>query len=358
MRPFFTRLYDLVRNSERHRIEDYLTEIISPILEEKGKLLSFLCEMAGLDFPSVSNVEVYTQKTYSKLGHHDMDSRPDLVITFNVGKQQHLLFLENKVDSREGSGQLQRYADQLMWHKQQGYFPHLMYITKLYEQKSDISIMGLNLENCFYQKRWYEVYKWLSQFGTDMYCKQVLTYMEELNLNKSRKFSLIDVYAIQNAQRLQTMLDEVLDGKVTGKFTEAFGKPKQWSHRTTQLRNNNLYVIINDQSDWKFVGCGFDFDYGEEYPEVTVFIEVQANCKHKKETLEAIKHFCENNEDWKYQAPSDNNATAFGYTTKSIVEFLSEEDHIESIQNYLVGKLEELKELKEANPELKWVVRG
>jgi hypothetical protein len=131
---------------------------------------------------------------------------------------------------------LKRYADHLRKHRQDGYYIHLLYITKYYDPKeADI------LDKCngtgFTQLRWCQVHKWLLQYKEDLYCSQVIEYMEELNLNKSRRFTPIDIYAIQNAQRLQSMLDETLEGKVTSKYTELFGKPKQWSNRTTQLRD-------------------------------------------------------------------------------------------------------------------------
>ena len=43
------------------------------------------------------------------------------------------------------------------------------------------------------------------------------------------------------------------------------------------------------------------------------------------------------------------------YAEKSLVQFLSEEDHINSIRNYLIEKLEELYQIKIDNPNLKWI---
>ncbi|RFU60993.1 hypothetical protein [Bacillus sp. V59.32b] len=130
-----------------------------------------------------------------------------------------------------------------------------------------------------------------------------------------------------------------MEGKVTGKFTELIGSPRQWSHRTTQLRDNNLYILINDQSDWKFIGCGFELTE-DEYPKLTTFLEVQHKCGQKDEITKALETFCESKEDWTYQPPSDNNDYIWGYT--------------DSIQDYLVEKLEELHQFRVDNPQLKW----
>ncbi|WP_180955364.1 PD-(D/E)XK nuclease family protein [Peribacillus deserti] len=352
MKTLFKRVYDLLKNTETHRIEDYLTEIFSPILKSEEKLKSFLNRFINDNYEEVSNVQIFTQRTYSKLEGHSVDSRPDMVINYTGGTKKHILFIENKVGSQEGENQLSRYADHLKVHQSKGYNVYLLYLTKYYEPKEDEYI--LDNGSGFTQKRWYEVYNWLSQYKKDLYCRQVIEYMEELQLNKTRKFTPIDIYAIQNAQRLQSMLDECLDGRVMDKFTELFGKPKQWSHRTTQLRANNLYILINDQTDWKFVGCGFEFTE-EEYPSLTVFIEVHPNCNKKDATIAALNLFCENKEEWTFQPPSDDNEYFWCYTEKNLVQFLPEEDHIMGIQNYLIARLQEVHQIKVDNPQLVWI---
>ncbi|MFD0828472.1 PD-(D/E)XK nuclease family protein [Neobacillus sp. M.A.Huq-85] len=354
-RPLFNRIYDLLKNKDTHQLEDYLTEIISPILQNSKWLFSFLNNFLQINFneSEINSIQVFTQRTYNKLIWHTVDSRPDIVISFAYKNKEHLLFIENKIGSAEGFDQLTRYADHLREHRKSGYFTHLLYITKHYDPK-DSNILDSFNGSGFTQIRWYQVYNWLLQFKADLYCSQVLDYMEGLELNKSRKFTPIDIYAIQNAQRLQSMLDETLDGKVSVKFSELFGKPKQWSHRTTQLRDNNLYILINDQTDWKFIGCGFEFTE-EEYPFLTVFIEVHPNCGRKEDAKKVIQDFCRDTADWIFNPPSDENDYFYGYSAKSLVDFLSNEDHINSIQEYLIEKLEDLYQLKLNNKQLKWI---
>ena len=65
------------------------------------------------------------------------------------------------------------------------------------------------------------------------------------------------------------MLDDCLDGKVSDTLTTLFGKPKQWINRAYQLREDSRYILYNDQSDWKFIGCGLWLT-DDEYPVVTV----------------------------------------------------------------------------------------
>jgi len=354
-KSLFNRMYELLKNKETHQLEDYLTEIISPILMNGSWFCSFINRFLSVNYKETDlySIRVFTQRTYRKLNWHNVDSRPDLVITFRHKDNEHILFIENKIGSAEGLDQLERYADHLREHRSTGYFTHLLYITKYYDPKNE-GILDSFKGSGFTQIRWYQVYNWLLQFKTDLYCSQVLDYMGEMQLNMSRKFTPIDIYAIQNAQRLQSMLDETLDGKVLEKFTELFGRPKQWSHRTTQLRDNNLYILTNDQTDWKFISCGFEFTE-EEYPLLTVIIEVYPNCGMKEEAKNIVQNFCEDNIDWHFNSPSDENDYFYGYTAKSLVDFLSTEDHINSIQEYLIEKLEDLYQLKIKNKQLIWI---
>ncbi|WP_082091518.1 PD-(D/E)XK nuclease family protein [Domibacillus tundrae] len=190
------------------------------------------------------------------------DSRPDLVITFNHGSASHVVFIENKLGSGEGYLQLERYRDHLTLHKLSGFAVHLFYITQYYDPKNMDSV-----KDHFQQLQWFEVFHWLQEeYREDLYCKQILKYMEEIGLDKTRTFLPQDIYAVQNLWKTLSMLDEYLDGKTAHCFTNLFGKPKQLGTRVTQLRYWNRYVIHNDQSDWKFVGCGFWMEH-ENYPE-------------------------------------------------------------------------------------------
>jgi hypothetical protein len=107
----------------------------------------------------------------------------------------------------------------------------------------------------------------------------------------------------------------------------------------------------------KFIGCGFWFTE-DAYPEISVFLEVSPNCRRKDELLKAIESFCMEHEDWEFEGPEDDKDEFILYIDKSLLYFLSEPDHIESIQNHMIEKLQELHTLKSKFPELKWEARG
>lgn len=355
MQTTFKRLYDLVKYSTTNPFEDYLTELVAPVFKNKKILTSFIHKFIHKDFNDIDKIRVSTQKTYNKLLNHETDSRPDLVITFENKKGKHLIFLENKLGSEEGQFQLKRYYDHLQIHQSKGYFTYLLYVTEKYDPKEEDKYSALGTQ--FHQIQWYQIYDWLKFFEEDLYIEEVMRYMEVNELNKSRKFSPVDINALQNLYKLQSMLDDTLGGKLKHSFELLFGKPMQWINRAKQLRDYNRYVLFSDQSDWKFVGCGFWFT-DDEYPDVSVFLEVSANCRNKDKLIKAIENFCLEYPNWTFEGPEDDKDEFIVYVDHSLLNFLSEPDHIESVQNYIIERLEELHTLKAKFPELKWEARG
>ncbi|MGJ9386202.1 PD-(D/E)XK nuclease family protein [Salipaludibacillus sp. CF4.18] len=352
----FTKMYDTVRKTANHSIEDYLTEMLAPMMECEEKLVSFMKKFVHNKFHSMQDIQVFTQRTYVKLASHAMDSRPDMVITFTMEKTRHIVFIENKLGSGEGNRQLRRYADHLKEQAKSGYHVHLIYMTKYYDPKQIEGLLVNESGSGTHQLQWYQFYQWLKNFEDNLYCKQVIHYMEGLGLNKNRQFTPADIHTIQNSMKIQSMLDDCLGGKVTEAFEKLFGTKKQWTNRAVQLRDEARYVLYNDQTDWKFVGCGLWLaEEEEDYPEVSIFMEVDPRCHRREEVLAAVDAFCRDHEGWNLEGPEDLNSWFTISFDQSLLHFLSAKDHIESIQTFMIEKLTELHQLKKNNPTLKWL---
>ncbi|WP_462410583.1 PD-(D/E)XK nuclease family protein [Neobacillus sp. Marseille-QA0830] len=353
MSSSFQRMYEVVRKTENDPYEDYLTEMIRPVLENPKMLSSFLKRFVDKKLDSIDHHKVFTQRTYTKIKDHLTDSRPDMVITFEEQGIRHIMFIENKLGSGEGDRQLSRYADHLEEQAKMGYHAHLLYITQYYDPKPISLLLDQTSGSGCQQYQWYEIYHWMKEFEEDLYCQQIMLFMEGFSLNKDRRFTPIDIHSIQNMGRIQSMLDDCLDGRVADTFTSLFGKPKQWNTRASQLREAWRYVLYNDQSDWKFVGCGLWLT-DDDYPLVTVFMEVDPRCNRKPNVLQVVQQFCSDHEGWELEGPEDLNSEFRVSYDQSLVTFLSDHDHIESIQTFLISKLQELHELKDKNPSLHW----
>ncbi|WP_338555720.1 hypothetical protein [Paenibacillus sp. KS-LC4] len=71
-----------------------------------------------------------------------------------------------------------------------------------------------------------------------------------------------------------------------------------------------------------------------------------------------MKSVLEKNEGWSSQDIDDHTAWSMIHYDKSLLQFLSTDDHIESIQAFFIERLKELYKLKQQTPELEWKSKG
>lgn len=349
MSSLFKNIYSLLRQGQNDILEDYLTEIFAEIFKDEDMLINFFKQFAEITLEEPSNIEVTTQKTLLKLPEHEINSRPDLVIQFQDKGKLFIAFFENKLEAAEGNFQLQRYTEHLQVYKNRGYNTFLFYVTRYYDPKENDKIIQL---------RWYMIYNWLKGHRNPFIAK-IITFMEEIQLNETRRFLPQDIFAIQLMNRLQRMMDECLDGPVDEKMTELFGKAVKWSNRHVNLRDDSRYFKTNDQGDnWTstWMGCGFKLT-NEEYPLVSVIFEVNPNFLKREEVIEAMQWFLDNEgtkRGWKGYNLDDNTKWSGINCDKYLLDFLKNDDHISSIQEFFNEKMEELYLLKKQYPDLNW----
>lgn len=348
MRPLFKRIYSLLRQGQTDVLEDYLTEMIAEIFEDKDMLVKFFHEFAKIILEDPSDIQVTTQRTFLKLHGHEIDSRPDLVVQFSDEGKSFIAFFENKLEAQEGDRQLKRYAEHLKKYDEKDFDIFLFYITRYYDPKEEDGIIQL---------RWYLIYNWLNN-NRNLFIDKIIEYMEEIQLNDSRRFLPQDIYAIQQMRRMQRMMDECLDNSVGETMTNLFGQAIGWSNRFNNLKNNNRYFkVIVQEANWltTWIGCGFKLT-DDEYPQVSVMFEINPNYSKRDETIESMKWFLESHGDWKGYYLEDNTKWSSISCDKDLLDFLKHDDHINAIQEYFIEKLNELHSIKQQYPNLDWKV--
>ncbi|WP_053375538.1 PD-(D/E)XK nuclease family protein [Paenibacillus sp. FJAT-27812] len=348
----FKQLYHLLSRSDRNQLEDYLTEIFAQVLNKEELLHDFLNTLTDIKVGTTNIREVTTQKTYNKQVDHLTDSRPDLLIRFSDGGQPHVLCIENKLGTGEGDQQLKRYADHLRSYETDGCQTHLVYITKLHDPKQKKDIISSGAATSFHQVRWFQIYNWLKRHRSEL-IDLLLEYMEEMQLNDSRRFVPQDIYAIQHMERLIRMMDGCLEGKVEETVSNLFNRSTGWTNRFAQLKEYYRYMKQNDQGNFSVINFGF-YITDDEYTSVCIMFEVNPKCPKRVDMIAAMKEFVESNEGWFSEDLDDNTAWANIYCEKSLLDFLSAEDHIEAIQAYFITHLTELYSLKQQHPEFDW----
>lgn len=356
MSTLFKRIYYLLSSKVRNQQEDYFTEIFAEVFEKEGLLQDFLYQLTTINVASTNIHEITTQKTYGKQIDHVTDSRPDMMIRFAEGKQSHIIFIENKLGTGEGDQQLKRYADHLRNYEADGCRTHLIYITKAYDPKRETDILQNGNQATFHQIRWFQVYNWLQTQRSEL-IDMILEYMEEIGLNDSRRFLPQDIYAIQNMERIVRMMDACLDGPVEHTITKLFNRSTSWTNRFVQLKEEYRYMKQNDQGNFSAINYGFH-QSEEDYPIISIMFQVNPKCPNRPAFIKAMKSFLEKNEGWSSQDIDDHTAWSMIHYDKSLLQFLSTDDHIESIQAFFIERLKELYKLKQQTPELEWKSKG
>ncbi len=352
MYSLFRRIHSLLRKGQSDAFEDLLTEVFAEIFEQQDLLVQFLEVFLGEKCGQVSGVSVSTQRTFGKLSGHGVDSRPDLTIKFSDGSQPYIIFLESKLEAGEGPDQLKRYADHLKVYQELGYRTYLLYVTRYADAKDASNIFATGQTTRLILLRWYQIYNWLTN-NRNLYIDKILAFMEEIGLNDSRKFLPQDIYAIQEMSRLQRMMDESLDGVVDSTMTKLFGKPTNWTNRHVQLRDHYRYYKACPQEGCGWIGCGF-YLTEEEYPLICVTFEVGPNDPKRSDTINAMKWFEKQNKEWEGYDLNDPTKWSGISSDKSLLDFLSQDDHIAAVETYLVGRLTELHAVKLRYPNLGW----
>lgn len=367
-------------------LEDLFTEALARLFEKKPQLCIAWLEEEGLISPSVGGeiegyVRVGTQKSFSALESHETDSRPDLLIevfrsldeeSAEEGASGELVMIESKIGSREGPGQLRRYAQHL--NRMAGFDDKtLAYITRSYDPKEANEILsGLNENVNFKQLRWHDFYRFLTTVEEDALLEEVKLFMEEQGMARSYRFSTTDLMALSGVPRAFEIFDETLGGEVRTELKRFAGNKvrrethSMWEMRTFQRYLNRAFLQGHDL----FCDLGYQLGKVDEsayssilrisaggYPEAFVDLEAQPRAEGREDSIAAMKKIALS-DDWEpfnLDSPSD---WAGVRRSKSLTDFLSEEDHVAALQRFFIESISQLKkeltEFKKTHPDLLW----
>jgi hypothetical protein len=246
-------------------LEDLFTEAVARLFETRPNLcLAWLDEVGVLTATSVStigetHVRVRTQESFTSLEHHDIASRPDLLIEVHQPGEgiieneavAHMVMVESKIGSKERPQQLRRYAEHLDGMTSVS-SKALLYVTRGYDPKDPdeiLSDLGGNVR--FKQLRWHDFYRFLETLEKDALVEEVMAFMEERSMARTYRFSTADLMALSGVPRAFEIFDETLGGEVRAEL-EAFtgNKVKREMHSVGELRTHLRYNIRAPLHGW------------------------------------------------------------------------------------------------------------
>jgi len=235
------------KNRTKTPLEDFTTEAFVGLLNieedvKVGFLTEFLCLPKG-------DYQVATQIKYSL--KDDIDCVVDVVI-----KSESLVcFIENKVNSKEGYRQLERYGKVLSTFAEDDIETKLYYCTKYFDDK-------IYHNHNFQQIRWFQVAKFLKQFREVTLANEFIDFLTQQDMSQELTLSAKDFLALENLQNILRVTNNYLD-RVKPIFENTFQSEIKISDgRTTpQILNYNrlIYLFKNIMGDggWSEIKYGF-----------------------------------------------------------------------------------------------------
>ncbi len=238
-KPLFQALFNLRFRGNNKPLEDFLTEVFAFVLQSNLELVNnFLSEFKVASSPSGS-IKVKTQCTYTKLLHHQVNSRPDMVVV----SDSQTIFFEHKVQSKAGNGQIERYLDHLD-NLSHGERNTLVYITKDYEDvSSNNSLIG---KTQLIQLRWFQVYAFLKQYDQNTIVKDLLLFMNNNNLSMNYQFNPTDLLTLSNLQNSLRKMNETMFAEVSDKFISVNHLSSKRTISFSQVEYHNRYTYYAD----------------------------------------------------------------------------------------------------------------
>ncbi|MGY3053772.1 hypothetical protein ACVWYG_001973 [Pedobacter sp. UYEF25] len=326
----FSSLIKLYRSQGlKTPLEDFTTEIFVNILETHPKIREkFVKDILKIDGDGFS---ISSQETFS----FTKNSRTSCKIDIVFRNEDSICFLENKVHSVEGFGQLNNYCqvlDGLSQYKNR----YLRFCTKFFQDKAHI------VQHDFKQFRWCNIANFLSFWSEHQIIGIFLEFLEINKMGNSTDFTLHEVLALENFNPALLKMEAYLD-KLKPRFRSIFGDFKI-AKNMNQLKEHTRHVFWKENLFGNYyveLGVGFQFSGS---PHLIVWIWVPEDSPSLKAFQDMLSKV---NEGY-------NNAKDYFEYTKSLSDFISSESMETDIEEWFVNTFGKMKLMAESYPELEW----
>jgi hypothetical protein len=359
----FGKLIQL-HSDEHRRLEDFHTEIVAHVLASDSDLtLRWLRKLGVTQLREADEVAVSTQQEFEPIdGLHSSGSKPDMTIRIRKGSHIEVVFIESKVGSEEGQGQLSRYIDQL--HALPGVDKRsLVFITRDYEPKDNLSDGIVR----FFQARWSDFYHSLHGLESPSdTIRELRKFMQENNMSQSNRFTAIELLALTNHHRARSLMDATMWENVGKKFAKVCGAAGSATKAMSQLRIHNRYVMVAGHGEGYqiefLLGYWFPDERPSDSPEVGMHIYVNPRAAERPAIAQAMLKFSEASKvaerKWdNWDLGNDREWAGVGCSV-SLEDFLAKKNHVAAIAKWFEELLDDAAAFRKQNPKLPWSVRA
>jgi hypothetical protein len=342
----FTKLLNLHAGNKPR--EDFFSEIVAYFLSINPHILiAWLKYHSIISEDSYSNIKISTQEKYKGLLSHNEDSRLDIQVDLSNKINKDLIFIESKIDAKDGNNNLKKYAE-ILSHLPNIRHRILIYITRDYDPKEEIKAFTSNLspEVSFYQVRWYQFYDMLKEHKPDILNLEILKFMENNRMSQNYQFSSIDCLTMANFSKTLNLMELTLSDEVKNKFIEKFGSKNLSRLNLNEWREEGSYTIKKKFPNWRFVCQIGYFNLNAvnltEYPSLGIALGVSKEFSYYQRCFESMQRVVNDHPSkWMMHRYDSFKWTAI-FFTRDMQEFLSEKNHVSAIKNYFINSIDEL----------------
>lgn len=335
----FNNLYKLYRNNNSLRtpLEDFNTECFAGILNFYPDILnSFVTDFLEL---SSGTYKVYTQQYYP------LSEDPSCFIDMVLVSDDCICFIENKVNSVEGTEQLNRYQQVL-----ESFAPKKQTVLRYITKWSDLKAHN---QSSFKQYRWYEVADWLQgSFADNLMVSNYYNFLKTQHMARKKEITTDGVIALKNFGEAYDIATLHLSSGYNI-FQRYFPKSKVHGYHSTAYRRiidgHRVYYKIDNL----FNDC---IQYHSEIllalhiKDVTFRLQIYVKNDHPHynelyERASAMKSFDVVNKD-EIGLMINNNIKLYS--------FIDAEDVDKEIKDWFTKGFESIRKLIDDNPDLNW----
>lgn len=344
----FSNLYKLYhRNSgKRTPLEDFNTEVFVGVLNYNKEILNSFIDFLELDKGDYS---VKTQRFY-KLDGDDSNCYVDMVLECN----HTICFIENKVNSKEGWEQLERYSKALdNEHIRTNKKTYLKYCTKYNDPKQE-------KRHGFSQFRWYEIAQLLKEENNHTPIAMVedyILFLEEKNMTLDTSFTNTTVDTMATFRQTYSTIESYIE-KAHEKFKIHFPNTDLKLDNNV-LKNGNISMTLDapfiEMNDYASIYFAIAFDE----PSLHVEIWVEEGHKVFKKFVEAGDCISKELEKKENDCPFTsfdiyNGKGARLIRLKFLNDFINEENPELEINNWFDESFKNIKQFIDHNSQLGW----
>lgn len=332
-------LYRLYKNNNnKSPLEDFTTESFVGILRFDEYLLNDFCiSFLGLEKESFN---IKTQVKYSLID--DIDCIVDIVIE----SEHQLCFIENKVNSREGYRQLERYSKVLDVFKAQGKTTYLFYCTKNFEDKTVV-------EHNFNQFRWFQVAKFLEKHPSKSAVKEdFLKFIKLKRMSQDLTLTTKSTFVIENLFETIELINGHLN-RAKPLFIQTFNKNSKVNDgfSTTQIINHKRLIyyfkeILGSSDGWSEIKYGFQLNSLKIY--CGIWID-----KKNSEYNNFKNHIINNHYDFEILDKPNGFAIEL---SESLGKYLNDKNGDEEILNWYRNSFNKFLAVIENSKDLNWKI--